>query len=109
MPSYLVTGAGRGLGLGFVTELLQNKDNVVVATARKTASSTGLQDLKAKVPKGSLFLVDLDVSNADSVNAAAEETSRLLPDGLDHLISNAGVAYNSMKSFEDMYVFPEPH
>ncbi|KKP01094.1 short-chain dehydrogenase [Trichoderma harzianum] len=53
MPSYLVTGSSRGLGLGFVTEL---------------------------------------------------ETSRLLPGGLDNLVSSAGVNPNPLTSFEDIEV-----
>ncbi|KAI5462016.1 putative short-chain dehydrogenases/reductase [Mariannaea sp. PMI_226] len=102
MPSYLVTGASRGLGLGFVTELLQNKDNVVVATARSTASSSGLQELKAKHADGRLILIDLDVSKPESIAAAAEKASEALPNGLDNLVSNAGVNEGGLKSFEDL-------
>ncbi|KAH7121581.1 putative short-chain dehydrogenase [Dactylonectria macrodidyma] len=92
MPSYLVTGASRGLGLGFVTELLKDPSNIVVATARDTAGSSGLHELKANHRDDRLLLIDLDVSKQDSIRAAAEQTARLLPGGLDHLISNAGVA-----------------
>ncbi|KAJ4854926.1 short chain dehydrogenase domain-containing protein [Trichoderma breve] len=99
MPSYLVTGSSRGLGLGFVTELLKGKDNVVIATARNTAASTGLQELKGKHRDGQLHLIDLDVTNIESIQRAAQETSRLLPGGLDNLISNAG--YSDIKEFID--------
>lgn len=129
MPSYLVTGSSRGLGLGFVTELvsqpnspfviknkshlygtrqLREKDNVVIATARNTAASIGLQELKGKHRDGQLYLIDLDVTNIESIQRAAQETSRLLPGGLDNLISNAGVNPNPLTSFEDMFVFPTP-
>ncbi|KAK0761329.1 hypothetical protein N5P37_006278 [Trichoderma harzianum] len=104
MPSYLVTGSSRGLGLGFVTELLKGKNNVVIATARNTAASTGLQELKGKHGDGQLHLIDLDVTNIESIQRAAQETSRLLPGGLDNLISNAGVNPNPLTSFEDIDV-----
>lgn len=129
MPSYLVTGSSRGLGLGFVTELvsqfdtvyphlkydhsyfmkqLKGNDNVVIATARNTAASTGLQELKSKHRDGQLHLIDLDVTNIESIQRSAQETNRLLPGGLDNLISNAGVNPNPLTSFEDMFVFPTP-
>jgi NAD(P)-dependent dehydrogenase (short-subunit alcohol dehydrogenase family) len=103
MPSFLVTGAGRGLGLGFVKHLLEDKNNVVVATARNTASSKGLQDVKAQDQGGRLILIDLDVSKAESVSKAAEEAAKALPDGLDYLLSSAGVSVSGpLKTFDEM-------
>lgn len=102
MPSYLITGAGRGLGLGFVTELLKNTNNVVIATARSTTGSPGLQELKAKFNNDRLHLVDLDVSNAESITKAAGETAKLLPNGLDNLVSNAGVDLTGSSTFEEL-------
>ncbi|TVY14568.1 putative oxidoreductase [Lachnellula arida] len=104
MPSYLITGASRGLGLGFANELLKKKDNTVIATARNTASSPGLQNLKQQHPDGRLILLDLDVMSADSIKAAAEATDKLLPGGLDNLISNAGVNYNGLKAFDELII-----
>jgi NAD(P)-dependent dehydrogenase (short-subunit alcohol dehydrogenase family) len=103
MPSFLVTGAGRGLGLGFVKHLLQDKNNVVVATARNTAGSKGLQDLKAQDQGGRLILIDLDVSNAESVSKAVEKATKSLPEGLDYLLSNAGVSVSGpLKTFDEL-------
>ncbi|KAK7920784.1 hypothetical protein PG985_008806 [Apiospora marii] len=102
MPSYLITGTSRGLGLGFVTELLKNPDNVVIATARDPAKSSGLQELKAKHGDGQLHLVSLDVTEPDSVHSAAEAAQKLLPNGLDYLISNAGVNYSPLKSLDEL-------
>jgi NAD(P)-dependent dehydrogenase (short-subunit alcohol dehydrogenase family) len=82
---------------------LKNPDNVVVATARDTAGSSGLKELKAQDNKGKLLLVDLDVSKVESVQAAAKKVAQLLPEGLDNLISNAGVNYNGLKTFEELY------
>ncbi|KAF7563370.1 hypothetical protein G7046_g708 [Stylonectria norvegica] len=104
MPSYLITGASRGLGLGFAAELLKDKSNTVVATARNTASSSGLQELKASANGAQLLLVDLDVTKPESIKAAAAKTAELLPNGLDNLISNAGVSFNALKTFEELDV-----
>lgn len=82
---------------------LKDKNNTVIATARDTAASSGLQDLKAKDEDGRLILIDLDVSKLDSIRAAAEKTTQLLPNGLDNLISNAGVSSNGLNTFEEMY------
>jgi NAD(P)-dependent dehydrogenase (short-subunit alcohol dehydrogenase family) len=64
-----------------------------------------LQNLKAHDTEGKLVLIDLDISKHESIRAAAEKTAEILPNGLDHLISNAGVSYNGMKAFEELYVF----
>lgn len=105
MPSYLITGSSRGLGLGFVTNLLQNKDNTVVATARDTAGSSGLQRLKANDEDGRLILIDLDVSKVESIRTAVDQTATVLPEGLDYLIGNAGRSGGSpMKTFDELEV-----
>ena len=84
---------------------LLNKDNIVIATARDTAASTGLQELKARDEDRRLLLVDLDVSNAESISKAVNEVAKILPEGLDNLISNAGVsASGPLKTFDEMYV-----
>ena len=49
-------------------------------------------------------IVELDLSSLESIRAAAAKTAELLPDGLDHLISNAGIFTVGFASFEDMYV-----
>jgi NAD(P)-dependent dehydrogenase (short-subunit alcohol dehydrogenase family) len=81
---------------------LKSKDSIVIATARDTAKSSGLQELKSQDKSGQLVLIDLDVSKPESIHAAAEKTMQISPGGLDHLISNAGVAYTGMKTFEEL-------
>jgi NAD(P)-dependent dehydrogenase (short-subunit alcohol dehydrogenase family) len=46
----------------------------------------------------------MDVTKPDTIHAAAEAVSKLLPSGLDHLISNAGVTFGT---FEGMDTFQE--
>lgn len=106
MPSYLITGSSRGLGLSIVRELLKTPDNLVIATARNTAKSAGLQDLVAsqRYPADRLALVDLDVTDESSIAAAVEQISRILPpgEGLDHLISNAGINELALIPFDEV-------
>ncbi|OKL61401.1 hypothetical protein UA08_03843 [Talaromyces atroroseus] len=104
MPSFLITGASRGIGLGFAAELLKDTNNTVIATARNTANATGLQELKAQSKDDRLVLLDLDVSKLESIQAAAKKVEQLLPDGLDNLISNAGVSYSPAKTFEELNI-----
>lgn len=73
-----------------------------MATARNTAGSSGLQELKAQDKDGRLLLIDLDVTKPESISAAVKKTAELLPSGLDNLISNAGVSYNALKNFEEL-------
>ncbi|KAK0629701.1 putative short-chain dehydrogenases/reductase [Bombardia bombarda] len=105
MPSFLITGSSRGLGLAFVTELLKNPENKIIATARSTRTSKGLQDLAAQhTTDGRLVLLDLDVTDQRSIDTAAADVTLILPDGLDNLISNAGVNDQALVGFEDVNI-----
>ncbi|KAI0076758.1 NAD(P)-binding protein [Panus rudis PR-1116 ss-1] len=90
MPSFFITGASRGIGLGLVAELLKDPKNSVLATARDPAGSKGLQDLVAKYPKGRLGTLTLDVNSPEQIANAAKEAAKFFPSGLDYFIHNAG-------------------
>ncbi|KAH9204058.1 hypothetical protein DL95DRAFT_471830 [Leptodontidium sp. 2 PMI_412] len=100
MPSYLITGSSRGLGLGFVSELLQDPQNYVIASARSTSSTPELQALLKQHPEKSAF-VQLDIADPASIEKAALEVAKLVPDGLDTLVSNAGVNFQPKASLEE--------
>ncbi|KAJ6786270.1 hypothetical protein PWT90_00810 [Aphanocladium album] len=102
MSSYLVTGSSRGLGLGFTAELLKDKANIVIATARNIAGANELQSLKEKSNNDNFHLVELDVSNKESVDAAAKQVAALLPNGLDNLISSAGISLAPHASWDNL-------
>ncbi|SCU80249.1 LAFA_0B08372g1_1 [Lachancea sp. 'fantastica'] len=91
MPStsYLVSGGNRGIGLSLVKELSSDAKNTVIATARQPESAKDLNDWAAK--HSNVKIVQLNVSSSQSAEAAAKETAALLPDGLDVLVSNAGI------------------
>lgn len=77
----LVTGGNRGIGEGFVEELLEHGARKVYVAARKLADA---QDAAAGDDR--LFAVQLDVSDIGQVTQAAEAC----PD-VNLLVNNAGV------------------
>lgn len=102
MPSYLITGSSRGLGLAFVGQLLKNPQNFVIATARNPSKATELQALLSQYPKDRATTLQLDLASPESIQKAAEEATKLLPEGLDGLIGNAGSNEQPKPTFEDL-------
>ncbi|MEM9420600.1 MAG: SDR family oxidoreductase [Planctomycetota bacterium] len=76
-----VTGANRGIGRALVEALLQRGASKVYAAARQIGS---LDDVVALDPQR-VVAVELDVTNADQVAAAAQQAG-----DVDLLINNAG-------------------
>ncbi|KAF5382192.1 hypothetical protein D9615_004340 [Tricholomella constricta] len=103
MPSYVVAGASRGIGLQFVVDLLARGD-VVVALARNPDSSKQLQEIKGNK---NLFIVKADITDAVSLKAAAEETAKLTGGAIDVLINNAAFQ-DAAHSYHTLVDFPSP-
>ena len=74
MRHILVTGAGRGIGLEFVRQLLARGDRVI-ATARKPAQSTVLNKLAFAHP-GHLHVLPLDVEKSASIGPVTWKSAR---------------------------------
>jgi NAD(P)-dependent dehydrogenase (short-subunit alcohol dehydrogenase family) len=84
MPTILITGANRGLGLEFARQYAADAWNVI-ATARNTAGSDALHDLaKAK----NVSLKSLDVTNDESTRRLANELKGV---PIDILVLNSGI------------------
>lgn len=87
MAKILITGANGGFGALTVKILLEHGHSVV-ATMRNTASKNkGVADQLAAL---GAKIVDLDVTDTESVNTAVPNAIDLL-DGLDAVINNAGI------------------
>ena len=80
MPTALVVGASRGIGLEFARHYA-SRGWQVVATCRDAKGAAALQDSKAEI-------AHCDVTNAQSVTALAESLSGR---AVDHLVFNAGI------------------
>lgn len=82
----LVTGAGKGIGLGLVRRLLERGERVI-ATARSAKDLAILDQVGAQHPK-KLRTFSLDVTRESEVEALRKA---LAGEALDLLINNAGV------------------
>ena len=86
MPTILITGANRGLGLEFARQYLAD-GYTVIAACRTPGAATALQQL-ARGSGGSLTLLEVDVANTASVQRAA---TRLSSPAIDILVNCAGI------------------
>ena len=85
MPTVLITGANRGLGLEFCRQYAETGWRVL-ATCRDLRRADALKTLAAKHPSVSLHALDL--SRFDAIDALAAE---LAQESIDVLLNNAGV------------------
>ncbi|KAJ7116826.1 hypothetical protein C8R43DRAFT_934831 [Mycena crocata] len=86
MSSYVVTGAAKGLGLEFVTQLSANQENTVFALVRNEATATELKNLPGK----NITVLQADITDTKALKKAAEAVSKITGGKLDYLINNAG-------------------
>jgi NAD(P)-dependent dehydrogenase (short-subunit alcohol dehydrogenase family) len=87
MPSYAITGAGRGMGLEYVRQLTSDPSNIVFALVRTPEKATKLQELATERPN--IHILKADVTDFKSLSEAAEATSKVTGGKLDVLIHNA--------------------
>ncbi|KIX09502.1 uncharacterized protein Z518_00582 [Rhinocladiella mackenziei CBS 650.93] len=103
MPSYLVTGANRGLGYGFVRQLTKDPANTVIGLVRdkvaadNTVAADGLKNVT---------MIQAEISNHKSSVAARDQVAQITGGSLDHLINNAAyidgtTADAGLDDFED--------
>lgn len=83
MPSVLVTGAGRGIGLA-ITEHMSQKGWEVYATARSAEALESLGRLSR------VHAIALDITDRSAIAALPD----LLPDELNGVVNNAGIVVN---------------
>jgi NAD(P)-dependent dehydrogenase (short-subunit alcohol dehydrogenase family) len=86
VPTVLITGANRGLGLGFVTQYA-GEGWRVIASCRTPGEAETLGRFSAE--NGQVSVVQMDVSDHGSVDACA---AQLTGQPIDVLINNAGIA-----------------
>lgn len=88
----MVTGANRGIGLGFVEAALEHGDHVV-ATARNLNTARDLKKLKSQYP-GKLDLFELDFDSPEIEKQLVKIMKQ--PEKIDLLVNNAGFYPNSI-------------
>lgn len=90
MPTILVTGANRGLGLEFSKQYL-NKNYYVYACCRNINRASELQKLKSAY-NHQLTIIQLDVESEESIKSLK---NYLAQQPIDILINNAGIFTDS--------------
>lgn len=91
----LISGANRGLGLGYVERYLAKPNHIVIGTVRdpENASSKALFKLPAGTGS-SVIVVKVDSTvEPTAAEAVRELTTKHGIDHIDIVIANAGVAY----------------
>ena len=78
----MITGAGRGLGLGLARVLAQDGNATIIGTVREPSAARELVALGARA-------VVMDVGSDDSIAAAVAELADI--EAIDVLINNAGI------------------
>ncbi|KAK4061451.1 hypothetical protein Trihar35433_9778 [Trichoderma harzianum] len=101
MPSYLVTGASRGLGYGMIKVLASDPLNKVIGLVR---DATATRARLSADNVSNVHIVAADITDDKALREAAEETKRFLGDAaLDVLINNAAYVSKAteLKNFKD--------
>ncbi|CCH42853.1 3-oxoacyl-[acyl-carrier-protein] reductase [Wickerhamomyces ciferrii] len=92
---YFIAGATRGIGLELATQLAEkDSSNTIIATARDTKNSTGLNNLASK--NSNVHIIQLDLSSEKSINGIDEQINSLISEiGIDVFIANGALGDNT--------------
>jgi NAD(P)-dependent dehydrogenase (short-subunit alcohol dehydrogenase family) len=90
----LVTGANKGIGFEVVRQLARQGFRVFLGARNEKAGHAAAEKLRQE---GDVVFLKIDVSDANSIRAAAEEFARQ-SDRLDVLVNNAGILLEEDKS-----------
>ena len=105
MGVWVITGANRGLGLEFVTQLSKDGSNTIIATSR-SMSRECLSALEALDIKFNLNILECDTSSQGSVESFGKQVTTLLDAGkIDFLLNNAGI--NAQPELTSLTLTPE--
>ncbi|KAL6238511.1 hypothetical protein BDW75DRAFT_227941 [Aspergillus navahoensis] len=100
MSSYAITGASRGIGWGFLSNLSSNPSNTVIALVRNKAGTEKriAQELAGRT---NIHVIQADLNDYSTLETAAAETSKVTGGSLDYLIANAAflTTYDQFDSF----------
>lgn len=96
MPTYVITGSNRGIGLEFVRQLTQSPDNTVLALVRDLSKDHSA--LKA-LANDKTHILECDTSDLSSIREFAKTARSTLGDTkIDYVINNAGINLSPQNS-----------
>lgn len=93
MPTVLITGANRGIGLEFARQYAGEDGWKVIATCRDPGKAESLTELAKSMPN--VLIERLDVGGSDSPLALSQ---KLADETVDILINNAGILTGTDRS-----------
>ncbi|KAL2825097.1 NAD(P)-binding protein [Aspergillus cavernicola] len=88
MPSYVITGASRGIGFEFLRQLSADNANLVVGLVRDKPTTEA--KVAKELPGRNIHIIEGDITDYDGLKKAVAEVAKLT-DGVDYLIANAAV------------------
>jgi len=89
----LITGANQGLGFATAQLLSQQPNYVILLGSRDaTKGEEAVHKINGEKPQSQVYLLVLDVTSDDSIDAAKSEVVNKYGDKLDVLVNNAGIA-----------------
>ncbi|CAK7224762.1 hypothetical protein SCUCBS95973_005627 [Sporothrix curviconia] len=91
MPSYVVLGASRGIGLGLVKVLAADKNNTVIGLVRNVEA--GKAKFAAEIPDATVHAVHADLNNRKSLETAATEVAAITGGAVDVFVANAAIGF----------------
>lgn len=100
----VVTGAGRGLGIGLAKGLLDQGWRVIAGVHGQVAAE--LRQMEQQAEGRLLIIEDLDIGSDASVRAAAEQATGWT-DHIDLIVNNAGILGDIDKQLPDELDFDE--
>ncbi|KAK3338590.1 hypothetical protein B0H65DRAFT_479513 [Neurospora tetraspora] len=96
MPTYVITGSNRGIGLEFIRQLTQSPDNTILALVRDLSKDHS--DLKS-LANDNTHILECDTSSLASIRDFAKTARSTLGDTkIDYVINNAGVNLSNQNS-----------
>ncbi|KAJ7182775.1 hypothetical protein C8R43DRAFT_868266 [Mycena crocata] len=101
MPSYVITGAARGIGLEFVIQLSADSQNTIFAVVRSKTTATRLIAL----PQENITVLEADITDPKALDATSE-VAKATDGKLDILINNAALV--AQPAGETLDSFPSP-
>ncbi|KIW89455.1 uncharacterized protein Z519_09611 [Cladophialophora bantiana CBS 173.52] len=103
MPTYVLTGANRGLGLEFVRQLSSDGSDTVIAAVRSLQGE--LDELKQLASKaaGKVHILECNTADLKSIHAFGDAVKEpLAGKQIDYLLNNAGINATSEQTSLDM-------
>ncbi|EED21072.1 short chain dehydrogenase (AtsC), putative [Talaromyces stipitatus ATCC 10500] len=88
MPSYLITGASRGIGYELLRQLSADPNNTVIGLVRNKPATDARVSTELSERKN-IFVIHGDMTDVQSLKTAVQETSKITGGSLDVLIANA--------------------